>query len=606
VAAPKTDPVEIPSGFLKGEGPRAARGRWTDGDKVRFVGGRPQKIGGNARRNTSVFRGTARGMRAWDDLSSHTWLALGTTHRLYAASRAALSPLSTVAPTNITPIASTASLTNAFTTVIGSAVVTVADTAHGAVVGQGIEFTSASTVGGLAMTGQWEVASVISADSYTFVHSSAATSSAGPSGSATALYEIAPGSADPQHLLGWGVGGWGSGPWGTERPIGVSRIDDARYWTIDNFGKILIACVNGGGIYTWDPTTTPAPRATVMTDAPTANRFVFVTPERFVVALGCTPGAGGAQDPLTMRWCTQADYTNWTPSSSNTAGERRLLSGHKLMGGGTPGSGSSLIWTDTSLYLMRYTGSSFVYDTSLVGTSCGLLSPHAFTFAKGRAFWLGSNAFHTYAGSVATIPNSEAIRDWVFDQLRTDGYETKTFCFFNSRYNEVWWIFVPSDENEPAKYVAVNVESYDWVTGTLSRTSALRDDPNAFDGKPLMAATDGYIYEHESGKNDNGAAMRAFIESGPITIGPSSKQITGVLPDFAYQEGDLELEIAARDYSDAIEVDNARIILEPYCGLADARVEGRQISIRLTSDEVDGDFRLGSFHVETMPAGRRR
>src|SRR5258706_4720778 len=75
------------------------------------------------------------------------------------------------------------SLTDPFNTVINTSTVTVAHTAHGLRVGDLVMFGSGNAVAGLTMTGvNWTVATVPGAHSYTFTHSSNATSTAGPLG----------------------------------------------------------------------------------------------------------------------------------------------------------------------------------------------------------------------------------------------------------------------------------------------------------------------------------------------------------------------------------------------------------------------------------------
>jgi hypothetical protein len=523
MSAPNVDPFDLPPGFIKREGARAAGGRWIDGDKVRFVNKRAQKIGGNKRLTSATFRGICRGMHAWQDLSSHSLLGLGTTHKLYAATPAALIPVAEggdTPPKNITPwrpSTPSQALTGAFSTTNASAIVTVTAAGHNLKPEQGFELVGAPTVGGLAMTGQWEVLAVPTRDTFTFTHSSAATSTVATTGTATAFYEIPPGSSDAVMALGYGVGDYGMGTYGTARAHS-SVWFDPYYWSIDNFGEVMIASPVGGRIYQWNPSTHPFVRAEEVTGSPpVSNRAVFATQERFIVALGCNPDSTSPQDPLYLRWSSQADYNLWTPDEDNTAGGRRLTHGKKLIGGGSIASGVSLVWTDAALYAHTYTGSKFVFDTRLVGTSCGLLGPMAFTFAKGQAFWVGSGAFHGYGGSVSKIPNQDDIAEWVFTQLRAR-FEIKTVCFYNERYDEVWWIFVPVGTNDPAIYVNVKLDGYHWVTGTMSRTSALRNDPTTADTRPVMAAGDGYLYIHETGVNDNGAAMRAWIQSGPVAF----------------------------------------------------------------------------------------
>src|SRR5262249_29745318 len=147
--------------------------------------------------------------------------------------------------------------------------------------------------------------------------SNATVSSTG--GTVTFQYEIPVGSELGVFGLGWGVGPWGAGTWGTPRPSSTI-FTEPRVWSLDHFGKLLIASYHGRSIYVFDPSQAqPWPRATLAapTDpgAPTDCRYVFVTAERFVVAL---------RENMVISWCSQGDFTTWTPDPTNTANTRTL------------------------------------------------------------------------------------------------------------------------------------------------------------------------------------------------------------------------------------------------------------------------------------------
>src|SRR5215203_4478065 len=299
MARKKSVAPEQPAGILRGEGDLAASGRWVDGQWVRFVRGRAQKMGGWEKRVDTAFVGICRNMHSWNDLTARSLIALGTTRKLYAVTGG-------VQLTDITPATGAATaLTNAFSTTNGGSNVVVAHTAHGKVINQRVTYGTASTVGGLNMNGEWEIVSV------------------------------PPGLVDPSQGFGWGVGGWGEGTWGTPRTSSNILIEP-YYWSLSNFGKLLLAAPFLGVLYSWDPTTTPTPRATAVgvAEAPGAMRGFFVTPERFVVAYGASEDTGIAVDHMLLRWCSQADMDDWTPTSTNTANSRRLTVGKKIMGGG--------------------------------------------------------------------------------------------------------------------------------------------------------------------------------------------------------------------------------------------------------------------------------
>jgi hypothetical protein len=604
----ETSPVTIPAGVVKGRGKLEAMGRWIDMDKVRFAGGKPEKIGGWIKKIAAQFIGIARAAHSWNDLLSRSQLAIGTTQKLYASTDAGL--------IDITPAQNPGGtvLTNAFTTVNGSKTVKVTLTNHQKIVGQGIELTAA-TVGGLPLAGKWIISSIVGTNDFAFEHTQLATSSAGPTGTATATFDLTPGTQNPAGGFGYGVGGYGSETYGTPRSS-TSILFEPYYWRLDHFGKILLGAPFQGGLYSWDPATFPVVRAALVTNGtagwgpPGAMRGCFVTPERFVFALGCSAGpipgdTSVSIDPMLVRWCTQADYTMWFPTATNTANSRRLTEGKRIMGGAPLAQSLSLIWTDTTCYAFQYTGSRFVFDSRIVGTKAGLAGPNAFTIVQGRAFWYGSGNFFGFSGGIAPLPNQVDVREWLNDQMRAN-YETKTVCFYCERFNEVWWLFACGSSDEPNVYVAYSLEDGTWIHGTLTRTAAFTVDGG--DTRPHLVGADGYIYVHEEGTDADGVAMEAYIESGPFQManGGVIAQALGFVPDFSEQEGDVQLSVEARDRANGRVIDRNVASIAPTDSLVDLRVRGRVMSIRLSQSMIGGTFALGEPAIETMLGGKKR
>ena len=593
----ETSPINIPAGVVKKAGKLEALGRWIDMDKVRFVGGKATKIGGWSKLLATAFSGKARAAHSWNDLFSRSQLAIGTTTKLYAVNDQGL--------VDITPAQNPAgtALTNAFTTVAGSKTVKVTLTAHQKAVGQGIELTAA-TVGGLSLAGKWVISSILDANTFAFTHTSAATSSAGPTGSSTITFDLTPGSENPAGGYGYGVGGYGLETYGTPRSS-TSILFEPYYWQLDHFGRLLLGAPFQGTIYSWDPATTPVPRATAVPGAPGAMRGLFVTPERFVFALGCSADTTTAIDPMLVRWCSQADYLTWVPTTTNTANGRRLTVGKRIMGGAPLAQSVSLIWTDTAAYGFQYTGSRYVFDSKIVGTECGLAGPRAFTVVQGRAFWYGSGNFFSFSGTVAPLPNQDDIKGWLNAQIRKS-YEPKTVCFYNQQFNEVWWLFATGPSDEPNLYVAVNLLDGSWIHGNLTRTPAYTVDGG--DTRPYLLSDDGYIYVHEEGRDADGKAMAAFVQSGPFQMneGGALCQVLGYIPDFGEQEGDVQLTVEARDRAQSPVIDRNIATVAPTEGMIDLRVRGRVMSIRLGQTLKGGHFSLGAPAMEVMLGKGRR
>ncbi|MBL8644434.1 MAG: hypothetical protein JNK21_10925 [Rhodospirillaceae bacterium] len=234
-------------GVYKDDSPLDAEGYFIDSDKIRFVRGKAQTIGGWERAGTGTLTGVCRGVWAWADTGRTPFAAFGTHLRLHAMDADG-------ALYDITPIIARGELTNPFSTTNASAVVTVAHAAHGLVAGQKVSFSNAAPVGGLTIAGAYTVTEVLDADGYTITHTAAASSTAGPGGGAVVDYEyaLAPGQLDGLGGLGFGTGGYGSGPYGS--PAGGHTLYP-RTWSLDNWGQNLVAAPRGGTIFEWAPNT---------------------------------------------------------------------------------------------------------------------------------------------------------------------------------------------------------------------------------------------------------------------------------------------------------------------------------------------------------------
>lgn len=179
-------------------------GGWFDGDKIRFRSGFPEKIGGWTQVSNNTFNGVARSLWVWADGDAgagNSYIGIGTNTKYYIFFGGVYN--------DITPIVHTSTLTNPFTTTSGSNVVVVTDSGYNPAVGDNVNFSGATVVGGLLIDGTYTVKSVLGGTTYTIQTTNNASSSATGGGTVTALYEY------PVGLNVYSIGtGWGAGPWG--------------------------------------------------------------------------------------------------------------------------------------------------------------------------------------------------------------------------------------------------------------------------------------------------------------------------------------------------------------------------------------------------------
>lgn len=617
MAAEQPIPLELPPGVVTNQAPLASKARYIDASWVRFAKGKPQLIGGyTSLLGEKALLGVPRGSMVWSDTASRQLIAAGTDKKLYVTAD------SDYTPVDLTPWRVHASgLANVLVTSNGLPLVTLRYVNHGAEVGDYVDVSGATVGNNIDPNGSWRVDSVVDADHVTFLAATNANASGTIGGGGVAVgFEISPGLTDPVAGFGWGAGAWGEGTWNTPRSYTTLSFSP-RLWTFGSFGDVLVACPSGGGLYSYDPAGFPAGRAEAIATAPTTCSGVVVTSDKIVIAYGSNfdpaiPGAGAPADQdLLQYWASaQGDYTDWdTTKTYGSQGSQsvvnRLTEGTRIVGAGDLGVHSTLMWTDTAVYNLQYTGSKYVFNTQLVGKECGLMGQSAFVIVGTSAYWVGPHGLFMFNGGVSRIPNYEDVSEWLIENLRPY-YTVKTLSWHNERYNEVWFAFVPPAATEPTYYVAVNLNDWSWTKGELPAAMSSATRFTGYDARPILLGADGKVYQFDNGWTANGAALSWFLQTAPMEIGSGQQwiELSGLAIDMKRQKSPIIVKIEAYDRTPAqpTVIDSMTSSFDPYTQVMDARVSGRSIALRLSGAGTDQDFRLGVFKALQAPGAARR
>ena len=600
-------------------------GGWFNSNRVRFRKGLPEKIGGWAKASVNSFQSTGRALHAWVDLSGTKYLGLGTTWKYYV--------LEGDVYNDITPVRATTTNGITFAATDGSAVITATDSSHGCVVDDFVTISGAVSLGGLitaaVLNTEQQVTSVPSTNTYTFTASATANSSdSGNGGSGVdGVYQINVGLDVYVQSTGWGAGTWSAGTWGSVSAL--TATSQLRLWSHDNFGEDLLMNLRAGGIYYWDEsggTDTPAVAISALSGAnltPTVALQVLVSDvDRHVICLGADPISGSARtgsvDPMFIAWSDQENAAEWEPKSTNTAGSFRLSAGSVIVGG-IRARQETLIWTDTSLYSMTFVGQPFTFSVNLVNEGVGLIGPNAMVNTPKGVFWMDKKGFYSYTGQVQELPCT--VTDYVFSDLE-QGQTYQIFGFVNKAFDEVGWFYCSEDATVLDKYVTYNYEEQVWVIGELSRTCWL-DEGIFGDPKATTSSSDvGYIYNHETGNDDDGSAMtNVFIESSDFDIDPAGEDfqfVSKIIPDIKFTGSastgsggqQVDLVLKRRNFPGESLTTAITTSCNSVTTKIDTRVRGRQAVLRIQSNDDDTSkigvgFRVGAMRLDAKPDGRR-
>jgi hypothetical protein len=596
-----------------------AEGGWVDADYVRFRYGLPEKIGGWTRfGNTLVnFVGSTSDIFTWNGLDGSPYAALGTNRKVYAFYGGAWA--------DITPIRDVGTVT--FTTVDAESLVTVNATAHGAIQGDFVTFSDVTgDPGGIPnadLANEFEIQEVTGDNTYTILSPTQATSTAAAAGTADADYQISVGGDISFADFGWGTGTWGLSTWGTPRPASAGLSLLSRVWQFDNYGENLILQLVDGSIFEWLPSGGLGTRATVVAGAPTKSKYALVsTPDRHLVCFGTESVLGDptSQDPMFVRFSDQENIGDFVATATNTAGGQRLTDGNEIIAA-LRSRGQILIWTDTSLHGQQYLGPPYTFGFQQLGSNCGIIAPHAAADVNGVAYWMSKDAFFVFDGTVKKIPCT--VQDFVFEDLNI----VQAFSVnvgINTQFNEVTWYYPSLSSDYVNRFVTYNYMENVWSVGTMARTAwtdiGTFEKPMATEYHrlgtgstltPIYGLTPGRsnLYSQEDGVDANGEPIEAYLYSGYFDIGDGDQMLlmSKFIPDFTRQEGELIVRLLLRPYPQAPAVASS---LDPYpispgTQFVSTRARGRQVQLRIESEELGGWWRFGTMRVDVQPDGLR-
>jgi hypothetical protein len=436
--------------------------------------------------------------------------------------------------------------------------------------------------------------------------------------------------------------GWGEAASG-------DLVIDPGLWSIDNFGDKIIALIHNAQVFEWDSNAANAVtnRATIISGAPTASRDMLVsTPDRHLVFFGTetTIGDSSTQDEMFIRFSDQEDINTYTPTATNTAGTQRLSDGSRIVGA-VRGRDAMYIWSDTSLFTMRFIGAPFTFGFAQVGTNCGLIGQNAAIEVDGAAYWFSENGFFKYSGNLESM--TCLVEDFVFNDLNTTAGQLINVGL-NNLFGEITWFYCTESSTIINRCVTYNYfdstpQRPVWTTGTLARGTwqdssvfglphATFYDADSNASYDVVGNTDGCTtyFEHEKGTDEALAtgvnAVTSSIESGDFDItaqrsalggstglasfrgdGEFIMKIRRFVPDFISQTGNTQITLQLRNYPNDSYASSSLgpFTISSSTSKVDTRARARAMSLKIANTAASQSWKLGTFRLDIQPDGRR-
>ena len=416
--------------------------------------------------------------------------------------------------------------------------------------------------------------------------------------------------------------------WGNAASVTVSGAQ-IRLWSHDNFGEDLIINARDGGIFYWDKTNGFSNRAVELstragtkTSVPTVAKQILISDQdRHLIAFGCD-GLGasasatqgdGIQDPLLIRFSSQENPIDFFPTTTNTAGDLRLGGGSEFVQA-VETKEQILVYTNKTLHSMRFIGPPFTFGIKELSKNITIMSSYSAIAIDDSVYWMGVDTFYLYNGQTQQLPCS--VKDKVFLDLNIEERD-KVHVGANTEFGEVTWFYPSASSTEIDKYVIYNYIENVWYFGTLARKAWLDRGIRS-----LPLATGGqYLFNHETGFDDDGSAMTAFVESAPLSLGQADRFgfVNSIIPDVSFSGStsvnptvDFTVKARTHNGSGFTQTDDSNTTqrsattpVEVYTNKLDVRIRGRTFALRVESTSLGTKFKLGSPQVNVVQDGRR-
>ncbi len=394
-----------------------------------------------------------------------------------------------------------------------------------------------------------------------------------------------------------------------------SRVDGHHptTWSLSNYGDWLIACARDDAIYYWDNDENDLAirleDADNSGDTPSPVNFALATPQRQVLALGCTEEVSGDFNPMCIRGSDIEDIFEWNVLDSNNAFEDVLESGSELIAA-APFGDALAVWTDTSVYLGTFIGEfGQTYRWDLISAGCGLIGPNTFAIMGNVAFWIGRDR-QFWAWPLGGVPQILAcpVRKDFTDNI-AEFQEYKIQATTITQYGEVWFQYPDARENtgtnkENSRGLIFNTQENVWSTHNLIRPCLVDAGVNQY---PLGADASGNVFEHEKGTSANGASWTATVRSSPqyLDEGQRHMMVRGIKPDIEGQTDPINLRLYTYPYPQGAETVKGPYSLTVGADKKDFRVSGALIAVEFSITSDDLFFRLGKPVFDFVPTGER-
>lgn len=385
----------------------------------------------------------------------------------------------------------------------------------------------------------------------------------------------------------------------------------------------------------------------------------------FLIALGVTKGT--TSYPTMVKWSNPIQYGSavssvvWDPSNpANTAGENVLGELNTPIVDGASLGTQFIIYSSNQVWLMEYTGSTFVFNFRRLFPTGGLINQNCVVEIEGKHFVFGVDDIYVHDGSTKKSLADGRVRRNIFNTIDTNK-KKRFFVTHDSVSNLIYFCYV-SSSNE-AGYSSTEFCNKAAVYNYRADTWSFMDIPNVAGGVETLIVSSNAVYEGAGNQYESyNTTYNSFAPSNirlpvmlgvtdvpngltesrvyamdlprigsisgtahPETIRPAYvaregidldeikaelrgyKQIRSIIPQaqFLVTDGSFYWQLGSSDLpGGTIEYKTNYQFYPATDYKIDTKVAGRYLAYKITTNDIE-DFRLSGFDMDVVITSKR-
>jgi hypothetical protein len=402
-------------------------------------------------------------------------------------------------------------------------------------------------------------------------------------------------------------------------------------WTSSVLGGIPILNNNADAPQQWLLTG----KCTALTNWPAATTAKAMrTYKNSLIALNITKS--GTNYPYMVKWSHSAQAgtipSTWDiTDATKDAGEYDLSEGFDVVVDGLPLRDSFIIYKQSSIWRMDYTGGVLVYKFQKIVSNQGMMARNCAVEVNGQHFVFSNSDCIVHNGQTSTSVLDKQTRRDLFMQIDSTRAD-QCFVFVDYNYNEVFacypslgsttcnramvWNFVdktvslrdlPSLNHAATGPVDdTTIRTWNTYVGTWNAQVSPWDSSSASLNRTLtvMASDLTKLYLLDGDATNAGIAVVSFLERKGLSFGsPESKKLIRSVRPRIYGSGNVNVSIGYGDTPYAEPIYNAPVLFTIGTTVSvDSICTGRYLAVKFSSG-TSNNWRLDSYDIDVQIAG---